>query len=233
MIETDVHRETGCGWLGERTLLPLLAGCVSVWGGIGATAFSLQREKDNEDARSASSPNGTRCDPPHCSIAIHSLLFDRQSFISSSSHSSFTSSLPQTLHPKKNARVSTQLILRKAYSSSHTSYSDFRSTFHTTSQTFSVIPFHQIALLQLYLDITNDGPAYYIVDVLASGFSNLPNDTRNAATMHTPSTLFSKLTAKSAMVVTKQVSSQLEWLSTLSTTFDAMDENEKFLRKVS
>jgi len=35
------------------------------------------------------------------------------------------------------------------------------------------------------------------------------------------------------MVVTKQVSSQLEWLSTLSTTFDAMDENEKFLRKVS
>ncbi|KAG7531442.1 hypothetical protein FFLO_04363 [Filobasidium floriforme] len=35
------------------------------------------------------------------------------------------------------------------------------------------------------------------------------------------------------MVVTKQVSSQLEWLSTLSTTFDAMDENEKFLRKTS
>lgn len=38
--------------------------------------------------------------------------------------------------------------------------------------------------------------------------------------------------AQNKMVVTKQVSSQLEWLSTLSTTFDAMDENEKFLRKV-
>jgi hypothetical protein len=38
--------------------------------------------------------------------------------------------------------------------------------------------------------------------------------------------------AQKKMVVTKQVSSQLEWLSTLSTTFDAMDENEKFLRKV-
>jgi hypothetical protein len=35
------------------------------------------------------------------------------------------------------------------------------------------------------------------------------------------------------MVVTKQVSSQLEWLSTLSTSFNAMDEDEKYLRKVS
>lgn len=35
------------------------------------------------------------------------------------------------------------------------------------------------------------------------------------------------------MVVTKQVNSQLEWLSTLSTSFNAMGEDEKFLRKVS
>ena len=35
------------------------------------------------------------------------------------------------------------------------------------------------------------------------------------------------------MVVTKQVSSQLEWLSTLSTSFNAMDDDEKYLRKVS
>lgn len=35
------------------------------------------------------------------------------------------------------------------------------------------------------------------------------------------------------MVVTKQVSSQLEWLAGLEATFDPMDPNEKFLRKVS
>jgi hypothetical protein len=35
------------------------------------------------------------------------------------------------------------------------------------------------------------------------------------------------------MVVTKQVNSQLEWLSSLSTSFNAMGEDEKFLRKVS
>ncbi|KAI5452164.1 Pyruvate kinase [Naganishia albida] len=35
------------------------------------------------------------------------------------------------------------------------------------------------------------------------------------------------------MVVTKQVSSQLEWLSTLSTSFNAMSDEERFLRKTS
>lgn len=35
------------------------------------------------------------------------------------------------------------------------------------------------------------------------------------------------------MVVTKQVSSQLEWLATLQTSFNPMDDNEKYLRKTS
>jgi hypothetical protein len=40
-------------------------------------------------------------------------------------------------------------------------------------------------------------------------------------------------TSSLTMVVTKQVSSQLEWLSTLSTSFNAMSDEERFLRKVS